>query len=108
MTNIKFAKIKQNGYLAQSMLVQGHAGYAEHGKDIVCAAVSAITCALICFVENNVKKYSVTVKENEGYARVTVYEYDEKTDAAFEMAKNGMVQIEMAYPRHVTVSLEKN
>ena len=31
--------------------IQGHAGYAEHGKDIVCAAVSTLTQVFIDSVD---------------------------------------------------------
>ena len=33
--------------------VVGHAGYAEHGKDIVCAAVSVIVGMLVNEIENH-------------------------------------------------------
>ena len=32
-------------------IITGHAGYAEPGKDIVCAAVSALTQAFIASIE---------------------------------------------------------
>ena len=32
--------------------ISGHAGYAEPGKDIVCAAVTALTQTLIQSIEN--------------------------------------------------------
>ncbi len=31
--------------------IKGHAGYAEHGKDIVCAAVSGISVGLVNAIE---------------------------------------------------------
>ena len=42
MTKIKFRK-KNNNYIAVE--VSGHTGYAEYGKDILCASVSAIVQA---------------------------------------------------------------
>ena len=42
MTKIKFIK-KNNNYTA--LEVSGHTGYAEYGKDILCASVSAIVQA---------------------------------------------------------------
>lgn len=33
--------------------IQGHAGYAEKGQDIVCAAISAITNGTINFLHQN-------------------------------------------------------
>lgn len=108
MTNITFAETKVNDAVVQEMIVEGHAEYAEYGKDIVCAAVSAITCALLCSVENSGNPYDSYIKEDGGYARIIAYQSNERIDAAFEMALNGMVQIEMAFPKYVTVSLRKN
>ena len=34
------------------ILIEGHAGYAEFGKDIVCAGVTALTETLIQSMEN--------------------------------------------------------
>ena len=33
------------------LAIDGHAGYAEHGSDIVCAACSGITYALLAFLD---------------------------------------------------------
>lgn len=34
-----------------SITIEGHAGYAPHGQDIVCAAVSALVAAFVASVE---------------------------------------------------------
>ena len=44
--------------------ITGHAGYAEPGKDIVCAAVSALTQAFIASIEELTQdkiKYDISV-----------------------------------------------
>ena len=44
--------------------LKGHAGYAEPGKDIVCAAVSALTQAFIASIEELTQdkiKYDISV-----------------------------------------------
>ena len=44
--------------------IKGHAGYAEPGKDIVCAAVSALTQAFIASIEELTQdkiKYDISV-----------------------------------------------
>lgn len=104
MTNVTFSETRINGSVIQEMVVEGHAGYAEYGSDIVCAAVSAITCALLCFVENNADDRETAIDEERGYAKISACHSDERLDAAFEMAQAGMVQVEMAYPKHVTVN----
>lgn len=45
-------------------IITGHAGYAEPGKDIVCAAVSALTQAFIASIEELTQdkiKYDISV-----------------------------------------------
>ena len=44
MTKIKFTK--NNGYIVK-MQIEGHTGYAEHGKDILCSAISALSQAVV-------------------------------------------------------------
>lgn len=38
-------------HMHNKIIVRGHAGYAEHGKDIVCAAISALTQTFIATIE---------------------------------------------------------
>lgn len=40
---------------ADGVTIEGHAGYAENGKDIVCAGVSALTQTLIYSIEKLTK-----------------------------------------------------
>lgn len=46
----------------------GHAGYAEHGQDIVCAAVSALSISAVNGLEQFLPvKPEVEVRDPEGY-----------------------------------------
>jgi uncharacterized protein YsxB (DUF464 family) len=47
-------RISQN-----SISVQGHANYAEYGKDIVCSAVTILYETLLMVFDNNKIQYSV-------------------------------------------------
>ena len=62
MTTVTFFKSKQGVYTG--LVVEGHAGYAEAGKDIVCAAVSALTINTINSVDQFTKD-EVTVTQDE-------------------------------------------
>lgn len=69
---------KKNGRIA-AFEIKGHAGYARHGKDIVCAAVSAAAqTALIGLLHYFGKDVDYTVNEN-GYMRFTVPCSEEET-----------------------------
>ena len=55
---------RENAYIGFS--VSGHAGFAEYGKDIVCASVtSAVQLTVNGICEILGQKADVTVKENE-------------------------------------------
>ena len=51
--------------------VKGHAGYAEAGQDIVCAAVSVLTTTCVNALET-VAGVKPTVKTSDGRMRVVV------------------------------------
>lgn len=50
--------------------IEGHAGYAEAGKDIVCAGVTALTENLIVSIENLTKD---TIQYNISPGRVDIH-----------------------------------
>ena len=55
--------IRKSGEHYTEFQVQGHAGYAEYGKDIVCASVSALTITL----ENSLGVLSDTLIATKQY-----------------------------------------
>ena len=66
MITIKVRK-KDGSY--EEFISKGHAGYAEAGQDIVCAAVSA----LIITTVNSLEKFTddkFDVKENDGFVSI--------------------------------------
>lgn len=56
--------ITENG-----ILMEGHAGHHQNGQDLVCAAVSALTCNLINSLENltNIKARAET---RDGFTKI--------------------------------------
>ncbi|MGN1016679.1 MAG: ribosomal-processing cysteine protease Prp [Faecousia sp.] len=55
--------------------VKGHAGSAEEGKDLVCAAVSALVLTAVANVqriEANGCSYSTAITADKGYAEIQV------------------------------------
>ena len=81
--------------------VTGHAGYATHGNDIVCAGVSSISYTLLVYLHH------IGARLNEARADSGDLLIDAKggkmTDGAFDMALVGYLQIAKKYPQHVDV-----
>lgn len=86
-----------------TLSVNGHAGYADKGQDIVCAGVSAIVYALIGWLENNIEAFA-SIDENNGEVIISC-EGDEKVEAVFYMAAIGIESIMNAYPDHVDIEI---
>ena len=87
-----------------TLVVVGHANYAEYGKDIVCAGVSAIVQSLIGWCEENyetVNCMSIDTKEGE-----VVISCDGGIDVSsvFYMAFVGLEQLANSYPDHVQIN----
>ena len=65
MTKVNVYKNKQNQYVG--FQVVGHAGYAEAGEDIVCAAISILTINTINAIETFTNdKFSLKTDEKKG------------------------------------------
>lgn len=78
----------------------GHAGYAEVGKDIVCAAVSACLIG-VC---NEIKRFSdATLGIEDGHIDLTCRPND-ANQVLLSYAYNTMQDIADEYPHHVSVT----
>ena len=106
MINITVKK-RKGSYL--DFLSKGHAGYAEEGQDIVCAAVSA----LIITTVNSLEKFTeeqIEAEADEGYVSIHF-----KTNPNTERGKLlmdslilGLTEIEHSYNnRYLTVRVKR-
>lgn len=59
------------------MEVSGHAYYAESGKDIICAAVSALTFTLLYSLES-LSEDLVSATMNEGHMKIEIKNVSEQ------------------------------
>ena len=86
-----------------TLMVLGHANYAEYGKDIVCAGVSALVQALIGLIENNDCSADFVSIDETGGEVVVSCEGGERLAAVFEVTTTGLEQIAYSYPDHVQI-----
>lgn len=101
MTNVNIEKEKE--IIVVSVL--GHADYDISGKDIVCAALSAITQSLLQalrYYEANGKCKLLTVKESAGAMFFSFRIKDKKCiEPLLNMAVIGYKTLELSYPENV-------
>jgi len=85
--------------------IQGHAKYAEYGKDIVCAAVSSIVITSVnaCITLSN---DSISYKENDGYVEINVLKDDETTIKLINNMINMLTELAKQYKKNITIIKE--
>ena len=81
-----------------SVRVEGHAGYAQHGKDIVCASASILAYTLAQFVMEAEGSF---VDLASADTTIECETDDESIINAFDFAKRGYELLALNYPQYV-------
>lgn len=92
-------KVKQSWNDAD-ILIEGHAGYAERGKDIVCASMSTLYQSLV----NGIDQLSDSIVHEfteENSTRIHIGGLYEYSRALVDSFKFGCQSLAMAYPNNV-------
>lgn len=82
-----------------SLTVMGHADYAEHGKDIVCAGVSSLVNTLALYAQKKGGHGNV----QPGYAEIDV-PYSAESAEVFNAISDGLEGISQAYDERVCLT----
>ncbi len=87
-----------------SLEVKGHANSAPHGKDLVCAGVSAVMLGLNALTDDD----NYDLKQNEGHvlitAKNTVTEHDR---IVFSTIEKQLESLASSYPDNVRLERKK-
>ncbi len=97
MTTIRI--FRTEGHIT-AVSVEGHAGYAEEGSDIVCAAVSSLTQGALLGVRK-VAGIDAESRVSEGRLTFRLPEYNEKSDAILETMRLALRDVMEGYRRYI-------
>lgn len=97
MTNINYTR-HECGFTIKA---DGHAGYANSGQDIVCAAVSVLLQTLAYRVMDLTLDYTFDISNGHFYLSTTGCK---QTNESFNTILTGLELLESEYPNHVKVS----
>lgn len=87
------------------LYVTGHACYDNSGKDIVCAAASALGFALLGFLESRDGGFTdVDYSVECGKLEITAPNTAEIA-VAYEVAVTGLMQLSRKYPENIQVTI---
>lgn len=85
--------LNDNGYV-----VEGHAGYNEIGRDIVCSAVSALSQTTAMAL----REHTVVFKKvEEGMMSVYITKSNREVRALLKLLRIGIHEISNQFPNHV-------
>lgn len=106
MTNITF---KEDGS-KRKILIEGHAGYAEKGKDVVCAGISVLYQSYKYFIEDLMdegKAENIFINEGDGFCEIESMNISTESIAAYEMTKQGIEAVSETFPNFVKIFQKK-
>lgn len=86
----------------EEISVDGHAGYADPGKDIVCAAVSALAQAAVYTIA--VYDADAQVDAESGHLFLKFSKHDNYTEGVIDSLKMGVLAVENDYGDFVKVT----
>ena len=96
-------KINKTNNKYASLVVSGHSNYDEHGKDIVCAGVSAIVVGGLnaLTIEN---KRKISAKVEDGYVNIDVLDLnDDKLQLIIDVMVIQLKSIEESYKKNIKI-----
>lgn len=80
--------------------IEGHAGFAEHGQDIVCAGVSALTQTFLYgFVRNGHPSYQMS----QGFFDLDMNTHNDVTRAMLDALRLGLLSMADVYPENIKI-----
>ena len=96
MVVVEFSKNEK----IEMLRITGHANYASHGEDIVCAGISTLAYSIGNKILNLDEKFNLVVDENE-----FLFKNNKDTDninLLLETLYEGLLMIEHQYPKNIT------
>lgn len=85
--------------------LKGHAGYADHGSDIVCSAATSNSISVINSLEVLLDVNFDRVVADEGLILLQISEKDiEKSQLLLEHLKLALGEVSKEYPKYIKIS----
>ena len=88
------------------VIINGHAGYDDFGKDIVCAAVSSTVITTINILLS-LDNQSISYNDSRGLI-IEVLKNDMATKKIINVLISNLNELEKAYPKNIQIKEENN
>lgn len=102
MITIEYQKEKESRHVKYNLSLEGHAGYAPVGQDIVCSAVSILLFTLAnALSDSGVEDLDVSLEPGDSHISCTATYADIEIDTLFRFTVIGLELLEEQYPENV-------
>jgi len=101
---IKVEIIKDN--TINSICIQGHAKYADYGKDIVCASVSS----MLIFAINSIiaiDSNAIIYEEKKDCIKIKNFGENENVNTILNVLNKMLIELENDYPKNIKIREEE-
>lgn len=95
--------VKKNQAI-HNVTIEGHSGYAESGKDIICAAVSATTLTTVGAILS--LEESICFEEQDGYLNIDVITQTDINQKILQNMLDLLKQLHKQYPNYIKIYKE--
>lgn len=85
--------------------ISGHAGYAEHGKDIVCASVSMLFQTVGYTLEEREDTCTVLNFGSQGFGTIRIQNPTRESYLIMSAFETGIALLSEQYPHHVSLEV---
>jgi uncharacterized protein len=98
--------------IIHSFIMSGHANFAKHGKDIVCAGASAVSFGTVNAIEALTGVIPEIEQGTDGFLRCVVPDHlsdetQEKVQLLLEAMVVSLETIEKSYGKHIKLTFKK-
>ncbi len=96
--------IKKNNDLVYEIVIKGHSGYNERGKDIVCAAISTMAITSV----NNILTLddSISYEVNSGFLKIRVLKDTDINQKLLNNLIKMFKELKDQYPKNIEIRNE--
>lgn len=99
MIKIKSSYLDNN---INEIIIEGHSGYQEAGKDIVCASVSSISITTVNAILK-LYKNAIFYEEKDGYLKIIVRDHNEYVDTLIINMLDLFKELEKKYKKYIKI-----
>lgn len=99
MIKVKFYTEKD---LTHKVVIDGHSGYADVGKDIVCASVSSMVITTVNMILR-LEKEAISYTTKDGFIEIVIHKHTDVIDTIIENLRSLLQELAGEYPKNIKI-----